>query len=278
MYRYFVVFTNMNSEPITFSDEFVKILKDKEITSVFTNSDEQFNKALQSGDTRYVLYNNTSNIFCREELIGSIKSFVRKFIPFSTKFVRPMVFIKAENSGKLAVDSLGKFLNRDLSSIRIELIDEVAVLQYKANYSAIFIDLWVISLLLYIMRNGDLLDKILENFTETSYHIDTLISFLQNEFLEHPELGDGSNHPVALSMFCYTLLNRRFFTVSEASGPTTAAFCGIPINKFISYIKDIYLAKFPDRKGLEENRNSTPAHFLEAFDSVVDLIRNRKEK
>ncbi len=277
MYKFFIVYTNREQQPVGFEDDFVTALKNKDVTDIFHVLDEKLEQALNKGEKLYVVYNNTSNIYCREELISHVKNAAKKTMPFCRQFVRPVLYIKVDNNTKIAVDALGKFVNHAIGNIHIRWVEDAVVLLYKINYSRLHIDLWVLSFLLYIIRNPALLGKMLETFKEEKYAIGVLYSFLQNEFLEHPEIGDGSNHPVALSLFCYMMGDSQYFLTSEATGPAYAAFCGTPVNKLISYIKHVYLEKFPRRESMSEYRNSTPSYFLDGFDSIMDLVRNRKE-
>ncbi len=151
---------------------------------------------------------------------------------------------------------------------------------YSVNYTQYTVDVWTISLLLWIFRNPNILFSIVKEFHERNVGaINVLFSYLSKAFLENPSWGDGDNSALALSLYCYALYKSKRLSYESADGPASAATHGVHTRTLIEYIRNVFMEVFPNSKSLKDCKASFEClygEFVQGFDEILLMIRTTK--
>lgn len=222
-----------------------------------------------------ILHSGTHS--CRETLLYSLHRSLSEISKHSY-LSKAQVFVEylQEGSSKLSdshIEKILKFGEVFLESRRN--IDEFSVAKTASNSIVLTMyedsersmtALCVLSMILWIFRNQNILDDVLEKFSSgKKSYLKPLFQYMAVRFLEESGWGDMSNQNLYMSVFCYFVStgevlrqNYKWFV----NGPESAGKMGIPVESLVGYIKNIYAESgYGLNFGKIPNRVSTTSDF-----------------
>lgn len=214
---------------------------------------------------------------CREALLSNIYSILGELAYVQSNFGNPVVYIEItpenveEESQNIRREFSKRFLNSG-TKFALSVFDKELILSYQSTYRNI-VDLYFISMILYLLRRIDLLKEIMED--TNSEYLDMLGSpshflchYLTKKFANWKDKNDSSNSFFIMSIFCFHYANNLRFQKEFSNGPVNAVREGTSTLTLIRYIEEILIGK-----NIIPNIMYCGDIFKSAFDKLYSLLR-----
>lgn len=236
-------------------------------------------------DTNFIQYKIPGRFSCRESILYHASHHLKQI---NGLYTSPTLLVEYyyENGDldKERVDMMMKigklFFSGRYSPIKVLLTPDnknsVTVLYSwdKENSGELAEDLSKVSMLLYVFRNQEIMEEILDNFDEEdTYH--AMYRFLAKEFLKHEYWSNAANPGLALSLFCYRVAENIMQRSMEFSvnGPSNLAMQISDATTMVQYLKEIYIPVKGKKLYINDNDfSSCSTNFQENLALLMNYI------